>query len=217
MPFNEETVYFARPEVGGLAHPAGTIPFHLQPGAADQELLQDTVSLSLESHETTGRLEVTVTITNTGAGHHVPTDYPGRQMILLVSADGPSGQALPLLQGPTLPAWAGEEAGLPGVVYAKVLVDLASGEKPVVSYWKQTLIDSDNRIPALAASRSTYIFQAPQDGGEIQLQVLLLFRRVFQDVALEKGWDMPDIIMVEREQNVWLAPYQTTFVPLMAR
>ena len=61
---------------------------------------------------TTARLEgdqiiVTVSITNDQTGHHVPTDSPLRHLILLVQATDGQGQALPQLDGPTVPEWGG--------------------------------------------------------------------------------------------------------------
>ena len=162
------------------------------------ELLQDTVVLDLAVEERNGEVIVTVVITNTGAGHHVPTDYPGRHMILTVEASA-GGQPLALIRGGTVPEWGGAQAGLPGKAYAKVLRDVLSGEAPVVSYWKQALIDSDNRIPTLAADRSSYSFVAPEGGGPVTVQASLRLRRVFQPVMDAKGWDMADIVMEEAE------------------
>ena len=120
-----------------------------------------------------GRLDVTVTVTNSGAGHHVPTDHPGRHLLLVVSAVDGGGQPLTQLAGPTIPDWGGSFAGLPGVGFAKVLQDVATAEAPVISYWKQALIESDNRIAALEADVSTYAFQARRQPGHRDGQDLL--------------------------------------------
>ena len=197
MPPNGDS-YFALPEAGGLEHAPETIPSHLQLGATSVELLQDTVVLALAAEEQGGVAVATVAITNTGAGHHVPTDYPGRHMILTVEASA-GGQPLALIEGSTVPEWGGAQAGLPGKAYTKVLRDVLSGEAPVVSYWKQALIDSDNRIPALAADRSSYRFAAPEASGPVTVQASLRLRRVFQPVMEAKGWDRPDIVMEEAE------------------
>lgn len=66
--------------------PVGDRPYGLAVtphlGALKKELLENTVKLGL-AHEVAGcQLRVTVVISNTGAGHHVPTDFPGRQMLL---------------------------------------------------------------------------------------------------------------------------------------
>ncbi len=197
MPPNGDT-HFALPEVGGLEHLPETIPSHQQLGATSVELLQDTVALDLAAEEKNGEVVVTVVITNTGAGHHVPTDYPGRHMILIVEASA-GGQPLVLTDGGVVPEWGGAEAGLPGKAYAKVLRDVLSGESPVVSYWKQTLVDSDNRIPALAADQSSYSFAAPGGGGPVTVQASLRLRRVFQSLMDAKGWDRSDVLMEEAE------------------
>ncbi|MCK5585143.1 hypothetical protein KAJ02_03645, partial [Candidatus Bipolaricaulota bacterium] len=192
------------PGKGGVERDPMTIHAHTQPGAADVDLLQDTVDLTLHLKPTDdGFVEATVAITNTKAGHHVPTDYPGRQMILVVTATDEDGTELPLVDGPTLPAWCGDQAGLPGVAFAKVLRDVETGEFPVVNYWKQTLIESDNRIAALAIDRSEYRFAG--GAGSATVRAVVFFRRLFQDIAEAKAWDMPDIQMEEAEVSVSLS------------
>jgi hypothetical protein len=176
MPPNGDS-HFALPEVGGLEHPPETIPSHLQIGATDIDLLQNTMSMDVAAQQVLDRLTVTVVITNTGAGHHVPTDFPGRQMILVVAVEDEGGHPLIQYDGDTIPSWGGEFAGYPGIAYAKVLRDVDTGESPVVSYWKQTLIVSDNRIPALGTDITHYTFDIPDEGGDLHLTVKLIFIR----------------------------------------
>jgi hypothetical protein len=194
MPPNGDT-YFALPAVGGLEHPPDKIPSHLDLGATSVELLQNTVTMTLSAEQVGGEMLVTVTITNTGAGHHVPTDHPGRHLILTVTATDDQGQPLVQSNGPTVPEWGGAQAGLPGKAFAKVLRDVLTGEMPVVSYWKQALIDSDNRIPAMGRDASIYTFAAPVAGGPVTIAAELRCRRTFQAVIDAKGWDSPDIVM----------------------
>ena len=104
--------------------------------------------------------------------------------------------------------------GQPGHVYAKLLMDVASGDYPVVSYWKQSLIVADNRIPALAADKSSYGFMLPTGADEIQLDARVLFRRLFWNVADEKEWDMPDIMMEEEVLIIPLETWLETYLPL---
>jgi len=188
----------ATPESGGVERDPMTIHAHTQRGAADVELLQDTVELSLSVDAANdGSIVAKVSIKNTKAGHHVPTDYPGRQMILVVSATNLDGTALPLAEGPTLPDWCGDQSGLPGVAYAKVLRDVETGESPVVNYWKQTLIESDNRLAAFEVDETAYRFRGGD--GATTVRATVLFRRLFQDLADAKGWNMPDILMEEAQ------------------
>jgi hypothetical protein len=198
--------YFVYPAQGGLIRDPDLIASHLQPGAADVALLQDTVTMTVRALPAGDVLSVTVTITNTGAGHHVPTDHPGRHLILIISAFDGGGQPLSYLGGSTVPVWGGDQAGLPGRAFAKVLRDVQTGDMPVVSYWKQCLLDSDNRIPALAADTSAYTFTLPSAGGAVRIEAELRFRRTFQAIMDAKGWHEPDIIMEQVEKVVTLQP-----------
>lgn len=201
MPPNGDTM-FALPEVGGLEHPPESIPSHLDLGASSVALLQNTVTMAVAVTRLSGEISVTVILTNTGAGHHVPTDYPGRHLILTVTACDDAGLPLIQIAGPSVPEWGGAEAGLPGVAFAKVLRDVMTGEMPVVSYWKQTLIASDNRIPALGRDVSGYAFVSPTPEGPVTVIAELRFRRVFQAVLDAKGWATPDILMERLEIEV---------------
>ena len=214
MPPTGDT-YFALPEVGGLERPPESIPSHLDLGASSVALLQNTVELAVSAEARLGLILVTVTITNTEAGHHVPTDFPGRHMILTVAARDQQGRALAQRSGPVVPAWGGAQAGLPGTAYAKVLRDVRSGESPVVSYWKQALIVSDNRIPARQADSSAYVFEAPT--GEVEVVAELRFRRAFQALMEAKGWDAPDIMMESARVTVAAAPWWRGHLPRLSR
>lgn len=207
--------YFALPEAGGLQHPPDRIPSHLQLGATSHDLLQNTVTMSLSVEQMAGDLQVTVTITNTEAGHHVPTDHPGRHLILVVAVEDGQGRALPLREGPTVPDWGGDMVGQPGKAFAKVLRDVESGESPAVSYWKQAIIESDNRIPALATDSSTYAFAAPSDTTDVQVTARLIFRRVFASLAERKGWEVPDVVMEEAAYSVSGRSTLRVYLPLM--
>jgi hypothetical protein len=210
--------YFVYPEKGGLIRPPELIASHLQPGASDVELLQNTVSMTLSAQQIVDRLQVTVIITNTDAGHHVPTDFPGRHMILTLAATDGQGQALSLQGGPAVPDWGGPQAGLPGKAFAKVLRDVESGESPVVSYWKQALIVSDNRIPAMESDASVYSFALPPTaGGLVTVTAELRFRRILQSVMDAKGWSTPDIVMEEARATLYAAPTWDIFLPLVHR
>jgi hypothetical protein len=197
MPPTGDTM-FATVAAGALEHPPESIPSHLQLGAADVELLQNTVTMTVEAQQDDAIINITVNIENTGAGHHVPTDFPGRHMILVLSVVDENGQSLPLISGPIIPQWGGPQAGYPGKAYAKVLRDVATGEMPVVSYWNQTQIVSDNRIAAFETDTSTYSYSIESSyAGEISINATLFLRRVFYDEGRARDWDMPDIKMEE--------------------
>jgi hypothetical protein len=209
--------YFVYPENGGLIRPPETIASHLQPGAANVALLQNTVSMTLQARQARGQVWVTVSITNTDAGHHVPTDFPGRHMILTVGAEDGQGRVLFLEDGSTVPAWGGAQAGLPGKAFAKVLRDVQTGEQPVVSYWKQALIASDNRIPAMGGDTSRYSFALLQAHGAVTVTAELRFRRAFQALMDARGWDKSDIVMERRTSVLESRPEREIYLPLVIR
>jgi len=182
-----------------------TLFSHRMPGAADQALLEATATLEVIARRSGERLHVTVRVTNSGAGHHIPTDNPLRNMILLVEATGPDGRPLALIDGPTIPPWGGEGdpaegyyAGLPGVLYAKVLADFYTGETPTYAYWRQTRLVSDNRIPALATDETAYNFALPGDAGAVTVSARLYLRRAFIELMDVKGWTTPDVLMARQ-------------------
>jgi hypothetical protein len=211
------TPYFVLPEKGGLNREQQFISNHRQPGAADEELLQNTVTMALDARQTGIWLEAGLTITNTDAGHHVPTDHPSRHMILTVTAVDAEGRELALLDGPRVPAWGGDQAGLPGKAYAKVLQDVATGEWPVSNYWKQTSILSDTRLAARAADPSDYRFRCPPSGGPITVTAELRFRRLYQAELDARGWKTPDVVMERSEVTVATEPVPVLYLPLLQR
>ncbi|MBN1538406.1 MAG: carboxypeptidase regulatory-like domain-containing protein [Anaerolineales bacterium] len=203
------------PGMGGVERDPSTIHAHSMPGAASQSLLQNTVTMSLTAQVKAPAVETTVTITNAMAGHDVPTDHPGRHMILTLIATDSTGTNLPQTSGPVVPFWGGAQSGLPGKAYAKVLQDAVSGEYPVVSYWKQAFILSDNRISAFESDQSVYGFLVPQAGDTITVTAELLFRRNFQDEMDERGWGVQDIVMVTQKITLTIPAYTIIYLPFV--
>ncbi|MBC8264020.1 MAG: hypothetical protein H8E47_07845, partial [Anaerolineales bacterium] len=194
--------YFVYPEKGGLIRDPDLIASHLQPGASDVELLQNTVSMTISAEQVVDVVQVTVTITNTQAGHHVPTDHPARHMILVVQAMDDQQQELAQVGGPVVPDWGGDVADRPGKAFAKVLRDLNSGEEPTAAYWNPTIIISDNRIPAFGVDTSVYEFTVPP-GGPVNVEATLIFRRAFWELMETKRWeDTPDIVMEQETDSI---------------
>jgi hypothetical protein len=223
--YREVLPYFVFPERGGFIRDPSTLASHLDLGVKDEAFMQQTVSMTVRAQARGSALDVTVAITNVFAGHHVPTDYPGRNMVLVVKATDGQGHELPQLGGPVVPDWGGvgsqqgDYAGLPGKGYAKVLRDAQTGEWPVVNYWKPTFIQSDNRIPAGAVDVSHYRFALPvPDFRSLHVQAHLWFRRLFIEQAREKGWDTPDLLMAQAEVAAPISAVNyDLFLPLIVR
>jgi hypothetical protein len=208
-----ETVpYFVYPEQGGLIRDPSTLASHLDLGVKDASFMQQTMAMTLTAQVIGGQVRAVVTLTNVFGGHHVPTDYPGRNLILVIAATDATGRSLQQVSGPLVPEWGGsgdaenDLAGRPGRGYAKILRDAVSGESPVVNYWRPTTISSDNRIPAAGSDISRYHFALPnsETEGPLRLSATLWFRRLFIAQAREKGWEGPDLLMAQQEILVTL-------------
>jgi hypothetical protein len=180
-------VYFVPPSSGGLLRSADSLSSHLQRGVNDLELMKSTLDLEVDVQHEGSEIQLTVEVTNVGAGHHVPTDHPGRHLLLVVEAVDSQGSPLQLLDGPEVPEWGGSLAGLPGTGYAKLLQDVASGEWPVAG---------DTRLSALTTDVTRYTFDAPD--GESTVKVQVVFRRLFEHLAERYGWELGELVMAER-------------------
>lgn len=192
--------YFCYPEQGGL-RPRHPIHNHLMPGAKDEALLQNSVTMTTTAQLAGEKVLVGVSITNDKTGHHVPTGVPLRHMILVVQATDVNGKPLPLQEGPVLPDWTGDYAGQSGRTYAKILRDEWTGESPTGAYWRDISLVEDTRLAAFATDVSQYVFAAPADGS-ITVEARLIFRRAFQQLMEWKRWDDPDIVMWEETIEV---------------
>jgi hypothetical protein len=200
MPRGAST-HFVRSEKGGLERDPSSLSSHKMLGITDEAFMRSAVTVSGAAHREGSSVVVTVRIINDRTGHHVPTDSPLRHLILLVRATGADGQALAQTDGPTVPEWGGVGdpadgylAGLAGTAYAKVLQEFRSQLSPTGAYWNPTRIVSDNRIPALGTDTTRYSFDA-RESGAVTVDVTLLFRRAFVELAGQKGWPNGDLVM----------------------
>ena len=197
------TDHFAIKSQGGLIRDPQTLFSHRMPGARDEALLQNALTMTVDAAREGTEISVHVGLLNDRTGHHVPTDSPLRHLILLVEATDASGDTLEQLNGPVLPDWCGEGdpgqgyyAGLPGKAYAKILEEFWTGVCPTGAYWNMTRLVSDNRIAVYQSDETAYTFASPETGS-VTVTVHLYFRRAFKKLADWKSWDDPDILMAE--------------------
>ncbi|MBI2957562.1 MAG: hypothetical protein HYY32_01845 [Chloroflexi bacterium] len=196
------------PGRGGVDRQPNTVFTHAFPGAADIDLLQSTAKLDATARMSGGSVTVDVKVTNENGGHHIPTDSPMRNILLVVQAVDSAGNPLRQTSGPTVPEWGGigtaanDYSGKPGKGYAKVLEELWTEVSPTAAYWRQTTILLDTRIAAKAVDVSTYEFRARPGDGPVTITVKLIYRRAFKLLAQQKGWDIPDIVMNQAKVTV---------------
>jgi hypothetical protein len=160
-------------------------------------------------------LKVTVRVRNTQAGHKFPTDSPLRHLILLVEAKDQFGNSLAQVEGERIPNWGGignpsmesqgikSYGGLPGKIFANLLVEKDTNISPTASYWNQTKFayenekpkgNSDTRLEPDKPDPSEYFFSMPSNGG-ITVTITLIYRFAFFDLMVQKGWVRPDVIV----------------------
>ena len=179
-------------------------------------LVQDAASLEVASEVLgdSNTLRVTVKVTNTKAGHKFPTDSPLRHLILVVDVQDQQGNSVPQVDGDVIPVWGGvgtttpygmeAYGGLPGRIFANLLVDKDTNIAPTAAYWNPTKlavedtvnnISSDTRLEPGKTNESQYSFSIPSNG-DVYVSVKLMYRYAFFDLALQKGWVRPDIEVV---------------------
>jgi hypothetical protein len=194
------TTHFVFPEKGGFERNPLTIPSHLQPGSRDPQILANSLTMDISVVQESDSIVAMVTLFNDQTGHHVPTDRPSRNMILLIDAVSETGEKLEFIGGKKVPWWGGigevsdgNFYGLPGKGFAKILEDF-NGNAPSPS-WRPSHILSDNRIAAFDTDTSFYYFKAPATSSRINVTAKLIYRRFFKETMKEKGFEIDDILM----------------------
>jgi hypothetical protein len=196
------------PGKGGIERDPASIHAHTFPGGLDETLLKHAVSMQSSAKLEDGQLIVSVSITNDQTGHDVPTDSPLRQLILLVRPRDSQNHPLTLLEGPVVPSWggvgdpqAGYYAGLPGILYTRILEETWTKISPTGAYWNPTRLVSDNRLAPFETNANTFTFSASETG-KFTITVTLLYRRAFIELKQQKGWDLPDLVMAEQTLSI---------------
>ena len=193
----------------GLDHFCDRVPFtrdqsqvrsHEFPGTTP-EMLRSAVTLRTHSTVVDDVLAVRVDLTNSGAGHDVPTGVTIRNLILVVTATTRDGTVLAQVKGaqggPQVPNWGGAGslgdgnfAGLPGKGYARVLVDENLQQNVLFT---EAVREFDSRIKAGATDTATYRFTLPQDWAkqDVRVRTELWYRRAIKILADQRKWTTP--------------------------
>jgi hypothetical protein len=159
-------------------------------------------------------LNVIVKVQNTNVGHKFPTDSPLRHLILVVEAKDRFGTTLLQVDGERIPNWGGmgkpfmdglgikNYGGLPGKIFANLLVEEDTNVSPTAAYWNETKFawtdgadNSDTRLSPGEEDRSDYYFTVP-DNGQVSVTVTLVYRYAFFDlIAQKEWWNRADIVV----------------------
>ena len=188
----------ARNMWGTKRSPRNIRPHHFDGGTPTQ--LKTALAMEIEGEITGKTLNVKVFITNTNGGHWVPTGETMRSVMLLLKASDSSGNSLKMIKGPRLPVWtgqgqveAGNYAGLPGTVFARVLQDDHGNLN--VPFWKATAIAFDTRIRPKKTKSLEFIFELKDPNDEPTAEARLIYRPVIKPLAQSKDWKVEDILI----------------------
>ncbi len=138
-----------------------------------------------EIQERGSSANVEVTITNSGAGHYLPTGLTEvREMWLEVTATTADGQTEVL----------GEH------MFQTILRD-AEGNSPV-ELWDAVAIEHDDRIPPRESVTDTFEFQMPESD-QVEVAATLYYRSCSEEMAEKAGVDIPTTTMAQVTKAVF--------------
>ena len=154
--------------------------------ARAEERLQSAAKLDLLVPEVveSGSVAVQTTITNTGAGHYLPTGLTDmRQMWLEVTATDADGTEIMKERRD----------------FGTVLKD-AAGNHPVY-LWDAVGVQSDDRIPPRESTSDEYSFAMADSA--VTVRAALYYRSCSEEVAEKAGVEIPTTTMVEVTRTVY--------------
>ena len=157
--------------------PARTgVPHHGLLGLAT-DLRQRALGLEVSSRHdaSAGETAVTVTLTNTNAGHFVPAGLPERRIAVRVTMGGE-------VQTRSL---------------GRVLVDASGADAP---FWRASKVASDTRIAPRASWRGTFTFR-----GRDTALVEVLHRSLSEEVARELGLEVEEQLLTMTRVGVGMS------------
>lgn len=184
------------PDRGGIERDPQTLANHRFFDGSQEAMLRRCMKLEISAHrDNTVRLEVRVRADD--VGHHVPTGFPDRHLVLIVEAFDADGQRQPALDGPILPRESGKElAGKPGQLFGRRLRD-DSGRSPA-PFWRNASEVADTRLSPETTALGSYVF--PRTSRRIHVRVF--YRRFWEETAELRGWTENGFLV--REQTLEL-------------
>jgi hypothetical protein len=193
----------ARQMWGTYRSPENIHPHQFDGGTKTQ--LKTALSMELDGKTTGKKVNINVYITNTNGGHWVPTGETMRSIMLVLKVVDSNGNPLKMIKGERLPKWAGKGnveagnyAGLPGSVFARVLKDDKGNLN--VPFWRATSIASDTRIRPKTTVTLSYEFLLENADDEPSAEAKLIYRPVIRPWVKNKKWHAEDILITSR---VW--------------
>ncbi|MCX8007844.1 MAG: cytochrome c family protein [Coriobacteriia bacterium] len=174
-----------RPHIYTMTFAGGNVG--LGDAARAEERLKAAAEVSIEVPEIVqpgAQAVATVTVTNVGAGHYLPTGLTEvRQMWLTVEVVDTAGKTVASTRHD----------------YGTVLKD-AKGNHPV-ELWDAVAIHSDDRIPPKGSSTDTIAFAMPN--AAVTVRAALYYRSAPEEMAKKAGVEIPTTEMAKVEKAVY--------------
>lgn len=185
------------PGHGGQRRDPATLGNHRFFDGSRIDMLRRCLKCETSTRRSAAGVELNVALTALMVGHRVPTGFIDRQVILSVEAFA-GKKPVALLGGPILPDILGpEEAGQPGRLYAKVLMD-EKGRGPVPFWRADPATLKDTRLRPGETDRQTYLFPPETE----RIRIRLVHRRFWKRTAVEKQWPSDEQLIFEKEVAV---------------
>ncbi|HMP01498.1 MAG TPA: multiheme c-type cytochrome, partial [Gemmatales bacterium] len=195
------------PGKGGWERDPQTLASHTSPGGS-LEMLRSSVEVKPRLVVDAAHVQVLVEIVARNVGHHVPTGFIDRQLLLVVVGRTAMGDLVPPESGPVLPPAAGIRAtgesldlrnygGLGGRLFAKQIAD-SDGEWPI-PFWQFDKVLADTRLQPEKVE--AYRWSLPRPTTAL-VEVRLVYRRFWKVDADRKGWTDIDKIIFTTQLEV---------------
>jgi hypothetical protein len=185
------------PGHGGIRRDPATLGNHVFWDGSQLDMLRRCLNLDVETRRQRDGVAVQVRLVARGVGHHVPTGFIDRQLLLVVEGLDRAGRAIPLRKGPTLPAVTGPAlAGKAGRMYARLLSD-ESGRSPV-PFWRALSEPIDTRLRPEQPDVRRFVFAA----GATRVRVRVLHRRFWAETVRQKRWPDRDLVVIDRSWSI---------------
>jgi hypothetical protein len=185
------------PGKGGIERDPKTLANHRFFAGSQEEMLKQCVKLSAKLENQGQVVAAVIDVSVEEVGHRVPTGFIDRHLLLVVDALDAEGKRLPLIDGPRLPPAAGKAlTERPGKLFAKLLKD-DDGHAPV-PFWRADAEATDSRLTPGSVDSS--IFQFPNATRRVQVRIV--YRRFWREIAEAKKWPDEDVVVVERTLDV---------------
>ncbi len=182
------------PGHGGIDRDARTLHNHRFFDGSQEEMLRRAVKATVEIERGQREVRARVCVWSEGVGHCLPTGFIDRHLILSVEGLTPDGRTVDSIEGPILPALAGEKlAGRPGRLLARVLKDM-EGRTPVPFWLAAPDPPLDTRLVPGRIEEIHFVY--PRHMARLRLRVW--YRRFWSEVTRRKQWPNDETLVFEQ-------------------